>query len=200
MSTNNKNGNMDSLKRKYDSLKGWVGKNPVEKMGTVICVSTNNDGEYDVQFQADGKSTFLQLYEKYKNGGGGSGSESSVDEEEVKKILDEEVPDIIDDYCQEVMDEIEEDIEGIFFPKRVDSVAASFSVDGIILNAVGENIEQDDRMNWQIVFDGGNKVEKSSVGPSVILAGEDNDRYVGASHVTAVISIGSYVSGTINVK
>lgn len=200
MSTNNKNGNMDSLKRKYDSLKGWVGKNPVEKMGTVICVSTNNDGEYDVQFQADGKSSFLQLYEKYKNGGSGGGEESPVDEAEVKRILEENIGELVDDYCQEAMDEIEEDIESVFFPKKVDSVAASFSVDGIILNAVGENIEDDDKMHWQILFDGGHRLEKSSVGPSVILSGEDNDRYVGASHVTAVISIGEYVSGTLNIK
>lgn len=198
MAQKNKNGNMDSLKRKYDSLKGWVGKNPVEKMGTIICVSTNNDGEYDVQFQADGKSTFLQLYDKYKNGGGSE--ESPVDEAEVKRILEENIEDLVDDYVQEVMDEIEEDIEGIFFPKKVDSVTASFSVDGIILNAVGENIEDDDKMNWQILFDGGNRLDKSSVGPSVVLAGEDNDRYVGASHVTAVISIGEYVSGTITIK
>ena len=192
-----KNGSMDSLKRKYDSLKGWVGKNPVEKMGTVICVSTKNDEEYDVQFQADGKSTFLQLYEKYKNGGG---EESPVNETEVKRILEENVSEFVDDYCQEAIAEIEEDIESVFFPKKVDSVTASSSVDGTILSAEGENIEEDDRMNWQILFDGGNMIEKSSVGPSVILSEEDNDLYVGASHVTAVISIGEYVSGTITIK
>lgn len=110
MSTKNKNGSMDSLKRKYDSLKGWVGKNPVEKLGTVICVSTNNDGEYDIQFKADGKSTFLQLYKKYKETG--SSDESTP-------VSKEDVEVAVDDYVKEVWDEIEDDIEGVFFPDGV---------------------------------------------------------------------------------
>ncbi len=118
----------------------------------------------------------------------------------MKRILEENVSEFVDDYCQEAIAEIEEDIESVFFPKKVDSVTASSSVDGTILSAEGENIEEDDRMNWQILFDGGNMIEKSSVGPSVILSEEDNDLYVGASHVTAVISIGEYVSGTITIK
>ena len=89
----NKNGNMDSLKRKYDSLKGWVGKNPVEKMGTIICASSNNDDVYDIQFQADGKSTFLELYKKWKEGGSSEGGGGSVSPEEledaVNKAMDE---------------------------------------------------------------------------------------------------------------
>lgn len=93
MSEKNKNGNMDSLKRKYDSLKGWVGKNPVEKMGTIICASSNNDDVYDIQFQADGKSTFLVLYKKWKEGGSSEGGGGSVSPEEleeaVNKAMDE---------------------------------------------------------------------------------------------------------------
>lgn len=77
-----KNGNMDSVKRKYDSLTGWVGRNPVEKMGTVICVSTKNDEDYDVSFVADGVSTFLQLYNKATKGGGDTPVATKEDVEE----------------------------------------------------------------------------------------------------------------------
>lgn len=73
-----KNGETKSVRKKYDSLANWQRLNPVEEGGTVIRVSSKNDEDYDVTIIADGKSTFNQLYAKFKNGGqldgsGGSG-------------------------------------------------------------------------------------------------------------------------------
>lgn len=71
----NYNGQIQSVRRRYDSLKNFVGRNEVYKAGDILCVSTKNNDVYDLFLDADGTKTFIQLYQDHKNGGGsGSGN------------------------------------------------------------------------------------------------------------------------------
>lgn len=66
----NYNGKIQSVRRRYDSLRNFIGRNEVYKAGDILCVSTKNDDDYDLFLDADGVSTFIQLYNRWKNGGG----------------------------------------------------------------------------------------------------------------------------------
>ena len=66
----NYNGQVQSVRRRYDSLRSFIGKNEVYKAGDILCVSTHNDDEYDLFLDADGVSNFIQLYTAHKSGGG----------------------------------------------------------------------------------------------------------------------------------
>lgn len=57
----NYNGKIQNVRRRYDSIRNFVGKNEVHKAGDILCVSTKNDDDYNLFLRADGKSTFLQL-------------------------------------------------------------------------------------------------------------------------------------------
>ena len=59
---------VEFLRRFYDSLRGWTNENPIIKRGNIICVSTKDDGVYDIVFMSDGKNTFLKQLDNFKNG------------------------------------------------------------------------------------------------------------------------------------
>jgi hypothetical protein len=65
----NYNGKIQSVRRRYDSLRNFIGRNEVHMAGDILCVSTKNDENYDLFLDADGQRTFMQLYLQYKNGG-----------------------------------------------------------------------------------------------------------------------------------
>lgn len=60
----NYNGKIQNVRRRYDSIRNFVGKNEVHKAGDILCVSPKNDDDYTLFLHADGKSTFLQLLKK----------------------------------------------------------------------------------------------------------------------------------------
>ena len=64
----NYNGKIQSVRRRYDSLKNFIARNEVHMAGDVLCVSTKNNDTYDLFLDADGVSTFLQLYAGRRNG------------------------------------------------------------------------------------------------------------------------------------
>ena len=66
----NYNGKKESMCRRYDSLRHFVGQNRVFPCGDVLCVSTRNNDDYNVFIMADGRSNFVTLYKKYLIGGG----------------------------------------------------------------------------------------------------------------------------------
>lgn len=59
---------VEFLRRISDSLRGWTNSNPIVKRGNIICVSTKDDGVYDIVFMSDGKNTFLQQLDNWKKG------------------------------------------------------------------------------------------------------------------------------------
>lgn len=67
----NYNGQIQSVRRRYDSLRNFVGKNEVYRAGDILCVSTKNDDVYDLFIDADGIHTFIELYKEQKDGGSG---------------------------------------------------------------------------------------------------------------------------------
>ena len=66
------NGKIQSVRRLYNSLRHFIGENKVHLPGDVLCVSLNDDDNYDIYIYADGIHTFAELYLQYKNGGGGT--------------------------------------------------------------------------------------------------------------------------------
>lgn len=62
----NYDGKNESVKRRYNSLKNFIGMNKVYRMGDVLCVSSRNNGDYDVELIADGTSSFIALWKGYK--------------------------------------------------------------------------------------------------------------------------------------
>ena len=71
---NNYNGQTQNVRRRYDSLQNFVGKNEVYNRGDILCVSTRNNDVYDLLLDADGVSTFITLYNRWKNGESASGT------------------------------------------------------------------------------------------------------------------------------
>lgn len=62
----NYDGRNETVKRRYNSLKNFIGFNKVYRRGDVLCVSSRNNGYYDVELTADGKSPFVDLWKTYK--------------------------------------------------------------------------------------------------------------------------------------
>ena len=60
----NYNGKIQNVRRRYDSIRAFIGKNEVHKAGDILCVSTKNDDDYNLFLKADGKSTFIELLKK----------------------------------------------------------------------------------------------------------------------------------------
>ena len=64
----NYNGKIQSVRRRFDSLQNFVGRNEVYSRGDILCVSTKNDNNYNVYIDADGVHSFIELYNMYLNG------------------------------------------------------------------------------------------------------------------------------------
>ena len=71
----NYNGKKEPTLRIYDSIRNFVGENKVHKCGDVLCVSMQNNENYDRFLIADGKSDFRTLFEN------GTGQKIVVTEE-----------------------------------------------------------------------------------------------------------------------
>lgn len=93
----------------------------------------------------------------------------------------------------------DEDIENIFYPKEVTGITADESGELVILNLVGNNIEEDDAIDWTMEMEGVEK-ELSGVGTTLTLSAEDSAEYRAANNVSAKVSIGEYDSESFTLK
>lgn len=57
------NGKREQVSRIFGTLKYFSGENRIYKLGELLYVSTANDEDYDLVLDADGHSTFMELYE-----------------------------------------------------------------------------------------------------------------------------------------
>ena len=62
----NYNGKVESISRRYNSLKNFIGDNTIYKAGEILCVSTKDNGYYDVTLEADGELPFRALYKNWQ--------------------------------------------------------------------------------------------------------------------------------------
>lgn len=78
------NEKKESLQRRYNSLKNYVGENTTYKCGDVLYISTKNNDKYDLIITADGVSDFRTLVKKASEQ---SGNRIVVTEEDGGKTL-----------------------------------------------------------------------------------------------------------------
>lgn len=222
----NYNGKIQSVRRRYDSLRNFVGKNQVHLAGDVLCVSTKNNDVYDLFLYADGVSDFITLYKNRGNvSPGGSvpvepnndgrintfgeilyllrnlpeGSDLGAIVDAIdKKGLTEEERQILDDMSGDQLSE--EDIENIYFPKNVNGISADESGEAVILMLEGENIEDDDTIEWTITVDGTALEPIEATGTTLTLDAEKSATFKAAKAVTAQIYVGGYESEAFTLK
>lgn len=62
------NGKTQNVRRVFKTLRAFIGEGKaIYPFGDILYVSTKNNENYDLIIEADGISTFLQLYADYKN-------------------------------------------------------------------------------------------------------------------------------------
>lgn len=71
------NGIHEPVRRIYGTLKYFTGLDGVYKRGDLLFVSTQNNEDYDLIIESDGKTSFIPLYEEAIHGGGGGGGGGS---------------------------------------------------------------------------------------------------------------------------
>lgn len=128
---------VEFLRRIYDSLTGWVSDNPIVKKGNIMYVSTKDDGVFDVVLIADGKNTFLQLLNNYKNGIPAEGQMTDVEREKLKEALTKDDLGEIEETIKGLVDLVDENTDGIInkFNEIVAflaGIADSSTLDGIV--------------------------------------------------------------------
>lgn len=144
---------VEFLRRISDSLRGWTNSNPVVKRGNLICVSTNDDGVFDITFMADGKSSFLQQLDNWKNGISTDGQGlTEAEREHLREALTKDDLGEIEATLKNLVDLVGEDTDGIInkFNEIVAflaGIADSSTLEGIIggissqISALSERID-----------------------------------------------------------
>lgn len=93
----------------------------------------------------------------------------------------------------------EEDIEDVFFPKEVSAISAGEDGANIVLMLTGENIDDEDEIDWLLTMDGVEH-ELAGLGRTLTLSGDLVDEYNAAERVTAKVTVASYESSTYVLK
>ena len=139
----NYNGKIQNVRRRYDSIRAFIGKNEVHKAGDVLCVSTKNDDDYNLFLEADGKSTFVELLKKRL-------VPSDVPENSVgsKQIIDDSVK--LEDLDPDIRAILEQNMDALEPEEAVDRVHdiihqydPDYSPNGADLDASGDDGEGD---------------------------------------------------------
>ena len=105
---------VEFLRRYYNSLRGWANDNQIVKRGNIICVSTKDDGEYDIVFMADGKHTFLQLLDNFKNGVSVEGQGlTEAERQHLKEALTKDDLGEIENTIKDLVALVDEDTDGV---------------------------------------------------------------------------------------
>ena len=105
---------VEFLRRYYNSLRGWANDNPIVKRGNIVCVSTKDDGEYDIVFMSDGKHTFLQLLDNFKNGVSVEGQGlTEAERQHLKEALTKADLGEIENTIKDLVALVDEDTDGV---------------------------------------------------------------------------------------
>lgn len=88
MERDNFNGRTSAVRRKYGTLRSFVGWNEIHPCGDILCISLRNNDRYDLFLMADGVSKFNDLLRKYRSGEiQPAGQSSSLSKEQVEEII-----------------------------------------------------------------------------------------------------------------
>lgn len=139
----NYNGKIQNVRRRYDSVRNFVGKNEVHKAGDILCVSTKNDDDYNLFLRADGKSTFLQLLKNAVTpsevGPNTVGSEQIVNDSVKLEDLDPDIRAIL----EQNMDALEPDEAVDRVHDIIHQYDPDYSPNGAALDTSGDDGEGD---------------------------------------------------------
>ena len=145
---------VEFLRRYCNSLRGWANDNQIVKRGNIICVSTKDDGEYDIVFMADGKHTFLQLLDNFKNGVSVEGQGlTEAERQHLKEALTKDDLGEIENTIKDLVALVDEDTDGVInkFNEIVaflSGISDTSTLDGIVssistqISSLGNRIDE----------------------------------------------------------
>lgn len=145
---------VEFLRRFYDSLRGWTNENPIIKRGNIICVSTKDDGVYDIVFMSDGKHTFLQLLDNFKNGVSVEGQGlTEAERQHLKEALTKDDLGEIENTIKDLVALVDKDTDGVInkFNEIVaflSGISDTSTLDGIVsgistqISSLGNRIDE----------------------------------------------------------
>ena len=145
---------VEFLRRYCNSLRGWVNDNPIVKRGNIVCVSTKDDGEYDIVFMSDGKHTFLQLLDNFKNGISVEGQGlTEAERQHLKEALTKDDLGEIENTIKDLVALVDEDTDGVInkFNEIVaflGGISDTSTLDGIVsgistqISSLGNRIDE----------------------------------------------------------
>lgn len=145
---------VEFLRRYCNSLRGWANDNPVIKSGNIVCVSTKDDGEYDIVFMSDGKHTFLQLLDNFKNGVSVEGQGlTEAERQHLKEALTKDDLGEIENTIKDLFALVDEDTDGVInkFNEIVaflSGISDTSTLDGIVsgistqISSLGNRIDE----------------------------------------------------------
>ncbi len=122
-----------------------------------------------------------------------------LDEIEAGGASEEDIANTVDNLITETDAQIDDDLEDVFFPPKVNGIAAEDSGENVTLRLVGENIADDRPVAWSLRL-GDIRVETSGVGTTLTLDSTRSTQYRNASQVTGKVVIGDYTSAQIRIK
>ena len=128
--------------------------NPVIKSGNIVCVSTKGDGEYDIVFMSDGKHTFLQLLDNFKNGVSVEGQGlTEAERQHLKEALTKDDLGEIENTIKDLVALVDKDTDGVInkFNEIVaflSGISDTSTLDGIVsgistqISSLGNRIDE----------------------------------------------------------
>lgn len=145
---------VEFLRRYCNSLRGLVNDNPIVKRGNIVCVSTKDDGEYDIVFMSDGKHTFLQLLDNFKNGVSVEGQGlTEAERQHLKEALTKDDLGEIENTIKDLVALVDKDTDGVInkFNEIVaflSGISDTSTLDGIVsgistqISSLGNRIDE----------------------------------------------------------
>ena len=145
---------VEFLRRYCNSLRGCVNDNPIVKRGNIVCVSTKDDGEYDIVFMSDGKHTFLQLLDNFKNGVSVEGQGlTETERQHLKEALTKDDLGEIENTIKDLVALVDKDTDGVInkFNEIVaflSGISDTSTLDGIVsgistqISSLGNRIDE----------------------------------------------------------
>lgn len=122
-----------------------------------------------------------------------------LDELETGGASEEDIAEVVDGMITETGEQIDDELEDVFFPPKVNLITSETSGDTIILTLVGDNIDDDRSVAWSLRL-GDIRVETTGTGRILTLEGTRANQFNSASTVTAKVVIGEYTSPQLTVK
>lgn len=147
MERENFNGRVVPVKRRFGTLRSFVGWNEIHPCGDILCISLRNNDKYDLFLMADGVSKFIDLLRKYRNGEiMPAGQSSSVSREMVTEIIKDvlkdgvgteeikdgsvQTEDLADDVREKITNTYDPETEGIRLGGLTGGGSAGYDVSG----------------------------------------------------------------------